>query len=299
MYDLIIIGAGCAGLTSAIYSGRYNLKTLVIGQDMGLLTKAHKVENWPGFRSISGAELMEKVKNHAEDLGAEIIFDNVVSLEKTKKEFIVKTEREKFLGKSIVLALGTEKRKLNISGEEKFLGGGVSYCATCDSAFFKGVDVGVVGGGNSAGRAAQLLAQHSSLVYLIYRGEKLNADPALIGELKKNKKIKILYNKNVVGFIGDGNLKGVKLNSGEKLDVKGLFIEIGSIPSSVLTKPIGLKLDKYGYIKTGEDQSTNIVGLFAAGDITTNSNMFKQMVTAASEGAIAATSAFNYINKNK
>jgi len=299
MYDLIIIGAGCAGLTSAIYSCRYNLKTLVIGQDMGLLTKAHKVENWPGFRSISGAELMEKVKNHAESLGAKIVFGEIVSLVKKGKEFIVKSEGKEFIGKSVILALGTEKRKLNIAGEEKFLGGGVSYCATCDSAFFKGVDVGVVGGGNSAGRAAQLLSQHSSMVYLIYRGRKLNADPALVDELKKDKKIKILYNKNVVGLNGEGNLESVKLDSGEKIDVKGLFIEIGSIPSSVLTKKIGLKLDKHGYIKTEKDQSTNVIGLFAAGDITTNSNMFKQMVTAASEGAIAATSAFNYINKNK
>ncbi len=299
MYDLIIIGAGCAGLTSAIYSRRYNLKTLVIGQDLGLLTKAHKVENWPGSRSIGGAELMENVKNHAKDLGAEIVFDNVVSLVKKGKKFIVKSEGKEFIGSSVILALGTEKRKLNIVGEEKFLGNGVSYCATCDSAFFKELDVGVVGGRNSAGRAAQLLAQHSSMVYLIYRRDKLRADPALVDELKKNKKIKILYNKNVVGLNGEGGMESIKLDSGEKLDVKGLFIEIGSVPSSVLTKKLGLKLDKHGYIKTEEDQGTNVVGLFAAGDITTNSNMFKQMVTAASEGAIAATSVFNYINKNK
>jgi len=137
------------------------------------------------------------------------------------------------------------------------------------------------------------------MVYLIYRRDKLRADPALVDELKKNKKIKILYNKNVVGLNGEGGMESIKLDSGEKLDVKGLFIEIGSVPSSVLTKKLGLKLDKHGYIKTEEDQGTNVVGLFAAGDITTNSNMFKQMVTAASEGAIAATSVFNYINKNK
>ncbi|MBC8444209.1 FAD-dependent oxidoreductase [Candidatus Woesearchaeota archaeon] len=294
-YDTIIIGSGPAGLTAAIYTVRYNLKTLVIGQDFGLITEAHKVENYPGFESASGFEIMEKINAHAIKLGAEIVNDTVLKVEKEKKEFIVKTGSKKYQAPTIIIASGTKKRKLNIPGEEEFLGKGVSYCATCDGPFFKDKIVGIVGGNDSAVIAAELIAQYAKKVYIIYRKEELRAKPALVSEIKKNKKIEIINNTNVTKVKGDDVLKKAILDTGNDLELDGLFIEIGTVPVTALTDPLGIKLTSAKFIETAENQSTNVNGVFAAGDITTNSNNLRQMITAASEGSIAATSVFNYV----
>lgn len=298
-YDTIIIGSGPAGLTAAIYTVRYNLKTLVIGQDFGLITEAHKVENYPGFESASGFEIMEKINAHAGKLGAKIVNDTVLEIEKEKKEFIVKTGSKKYQASTIIIASGTKKRKLNIPGEEEFLGKGVSYCATCDGPFFKNKIVGVVGGNDSAVIAAELIVQYAKKVYIIYRKEELRAKPALISEIKKNKKIEIINNTNVVKLEGDGALKKAIFDTGKELELDGLFIEIGTVPVTALTSPLGVKLTNLKFIETAENQSTNIKGVFGAGDITTNSNNLRQMITAASEGAIAATSVFDYIKEKR
>jgi len=298
MYDLIIIGSGPAGLSAAIYATRYDLKTLVLGNTLGMITEAHKVENWPGEKSIHGFELMQKFQNHAKFLGAEILLETVVDIEK-QDNFIVKTENNTFEAKSIIFATGTQKRKLNLENEEKYLSRGVSYCATCDGPFFKGKVTAVVGGGNAALMAAHILAQTSSKVYIIYRGNEFKAQPAWVDKIKIIENVEFIMNANVTQLHGENKLEKIVLDTNQELIVDGLFIEIGSIPTIELTKPLSLELDGHKHIVVKQDQSTNIKGVFAAGDITTNSNMFRQVVTAASEGAIAANSSFQFIRGMK
>ena len=298
MYDIIIIGSGPAGLSAAIYATRYNLKTLVLGNTLGMITEAHKVENWPGEKSIHGYDLMQKFQTHAEELGAEVLFETVVSIENNNNQFQIKTEAKEFEAKSIIIAAGTQKRRLNIEQEEKYLGRGLSYCATCDGPFFKDKSTAVIGGGNAALMAAHILAQTASKVYIIYRGPKFKAQPSWVDKVKEFSNVEFIMNSNVVKLFGEDKLEKIELDTNKTLDVEGLFVEIGSIPTSTLTEKIGIELDRK-YVKVNKDQSTNIPGVFAAGDITTNSNMFRQVVTAASEGAIAANSAFQFIRGMK
>lgn len=295
MYDVIIIGSGPAGLSAAIYTTRYNLKTLVIGNTLGLITEAHKVENWPGNKIIHGFDLMQNFKEHAESLGAEIIMENVKQIKK-ENHFIVKTDSKEFNSKSIILALGTEKRKLNLKNEDEYIGRGVSYCATCDGPFFKNKITAVVGGGDGAIMSAHMLAQHCKKVYLIAREEKLNAKPGEIDELKKLSNVEILLKTYVTELIGNNKLEKIKTNNNEII-LNGLFVEIGSTPSNLLTKQLSIDVTEHNYIKTNPDQSTNIEGIFAAGDITTNSNMMRQVITASAEGAIAANSVFKFVKR--
>jgi thioredoxin reductase (NADPH) len=290
MYDVIIIGSGPAGLAAAIYATRYELKTLVIGQTLGLITEAHKIENWPGERSINGLDLMEKFKKHAQDLGAEIIYDSVSSVNKNKT-FEVKTPSKIFNSKAIIIATGTKKRKLNLKNEEKLRGKGVSYCATCDGPFFKDKVTAVIGGGNAAFMSAHILSQTSSKVYLIHRREQFRAQPVWVDRVKNIDNIEFILNANIKKLIGDQKLEKIQLDTGKTLDVDGIFIEIGSIPNKELSDQLNLELER-GYIKVNKDQSTNISGVFAAGDITNNSDHFRQVITAAAEGAIAANSTF-------
>ena len=178
-YDLIIIGAGPAGLAASIYASRYKIDHLVIGKEPGgQAVEAHNIENWPGTPSISGFELTQKMREHAEKLGGKIIMDSVSNIAKEREIFSITTHTGQYQAKNIILALGMEYRKLSIPGEEEFKGKGVSYCPTCDAAFFQDKTVAVAGGGNSAASAAQLLSEYASKVYIIYRGEKLKVDPA-------------------------------------------------------------------------------------------------------------------------
>ena len=196
MYDLIIIGGGPAGLSAAIYAARFMLKTLIITKEVGgAIVEAHKIENWPGYKSISGIELMGKFKDQVAALGVEIVENEVVDVENKKGLFKIKTNENKtYESKNTIFACGTIRRKLNIKGEKEFTGKGVSYCATCDAAFFRNKVVAVVGGNNSAARAAQLLAEYAKEIYIIYRKEKIRADPILVSQISKNPKIKIINN---------------------------------------------------------------------------------------------------------
>ena len=310
MKDLIIIGAGPAGLTSSIYASRYKLNHLVIGNIFdGAMTKAHLVENWPGEKSIKGYDLIMKFYEHAKSLGAEIIQKNIVEV-KTENEinsslrshFIIKTENNKtYETKSLLVALGTKSKKLNIPGEDKFLGKGVSYCAVCDGAFFKNKIVGVVGGSNSAAMAAMMLSEHASNVFVIYRREPLRCEPIIAEKLEKNSKVKIIYNTNITTIGGGKRVEFIELDNkyeGEKiLKLDGLFIEAGSIPFASLVGKLGVKTDQNGFIIIDQNGATNIEGVYAAGDITNGSNGLRQIITAASEGAIAATSVYKYLRK--
>jgi thioredoxin reductase (NADPH) len=297
IWDLIIIGTGPAGLSASIYASRYKVKHLVIGQESGgQINEAHKIENWPGTNSISGTELGQKMMEHAKSLGAEFKFEPVMSLNKKDEAYELETPSSKYLAKKVILAMGMQYRQLNIPGEKEFKGKGISYCPTCDAPFFQDKTVAVIGGANSAAAAALLLAEYASKIYLIYRGEKLKCDPAYFEKLTASEKITIIYETNLKEIQGEQIVKSVILDkpfeSKDNLNVDGVFVEIGSDPGAEMAEHLGVEMDDQRYIKVNPDQSTNIEGIYAAGDITTGSNKMRQVITAAAEGAIAAGSVY-------
>jgi thioredoxin reductase (NADPH) len=297
-YDLIIVGAGPAGLTSGVYAGRFLLKTLILGEVQGgTITEAHKVCNFPSQKDIIGRELGTKMFEQVKELGVELISCQVHDVKKFEEGFKVKTSRGEYFSKKVVIAIGREKQKLNVPGEKEFLGKGVSYCATCDAAFFRNKVVAVIGGSNSALTAALLLTEYAKEVYIIYRKESFfRAEPAWVKQVEENEKIKVLFNSDIKEIVGKGKVENVILDSGEKLSVDGVFVEIGSVPNEDLSKKIGLETEG-GYIKVNKKQETNIFGIYAAGDIT--DNPLKQVVTACGEGAVAANSAYEEIRKGR
>jgi len=300
-YDVVILGAGPGGLGAAVYCARYNLKTLVIGKLLGgYAAEAHLIENYLGCKSITGIELSQRFKEHAEGLGAKILLGiDVISVRRTKSTFEVTSgENRKYSCKAIVVALGTQRRKLEVPDEDKFVGKGISYCASCDAPFFRDKTVGVVGGSDAAGTTALMLTEHAKKVYIIYRKEELRAEPITKKRIDQNRKIEIIYKTVVKELKGSNKLESVVLDKEGKtseLKIDGLFIEIGSVPSTVILKELGVEVTEEGYIKVKEDMSTSAPGVFAAGDITTGSNGFRQIITAASEGAVAANSIFKYL----
>lgn len=311
LYDALIIGAGPAGLTASIYASRCKLSHLVIGELIGgTITYAHKVENFPGFISISGTELGQKMAEQVKLLGAEILTEKVVEVQKDKKEageqegknfFKIKTESGKeFQAKTLIVTTGTERRKLNVPGEKEYLGKGVSYCVTCDAPFFKGKTVVLVGGSNAACSGAVHLADFAKKIYLIYRKSELRAEPVWVEEIKSNPKIKVIYDTNLTKIIGEENrVKQVELDRPyEKktvLETDGVFVEIGGVPLSNLLIPLGVEVDENGYVKVNEKTETNIPGIFAAGDFTTYGLVLSQTITACAGGAITASSAFKFL----
>ena len=289
IYDLIIIGAGPAGLAGAVYAARYQLKTLVIGQiPGGIAGTAHKVCNFPSYSTINGMELMMKMFEQVKSNKVEIKQEIIQSIQKTK-EFQIKTNKTEYQAKKIIIATGTERKKLGLKDELKFLGKGLSYCATCDSGFYKDKTVGVVGGSDAALTAALLLANISQKVYLIYRKEAFTkAEPAWVSQVEKDKNIEVLFNTEIVGLIGNEKLEKIDLISNKnkkQLIIDGLFIEVGSVPNIKLAEELKLKLEK-NQIIVDKNQRTNVSGVFAAGDVTNNS--LKQIITACAEGSVAA-----------
>ena len=302
-YSLIIIGAGPAGLTASIYASRYKIDNLIIGEVVGGLTfEAHKICNFPTEQEISGIELTEKMKNNAKSLGAILKMDKVISINRKNKLFEVVTQSGKeFYTETILLATGTERRKLNIPKENELLGKGIHYCATCDAVFYKDKTVAVVGGGDSANTASFYLAKVAKKVYQIYRKDRLKGEGLWIDQVINNKKIEVIYNREVIGLEGEEKLEKIILNSPykgiKKISIDGLFIEIGTVPVKALIDELSLKTDKDGYIKVNIDQTTSEKGIWAAGDITTNSNNLHQIITACSEGAIAVENIFSFFQK--
>jgi len=294
-YDLIIVGSGPAALTAGVYAARYKLNTLLIGKlPGGMISEAHKVCNFPSYYEITGMELTNKMVDHVKKLGVEIKQEEVKEI-KQDGIFKIKTNQGEYQAKKIIIAKGTKKRKLNIKGEEEFTGKGVSYCATCDAAFYKDKIVGVVGGSNAALTAALLLADYAKKVYVFYRQKKFfRAEPTWVSQLEKIEKIETKFNTELQEIYGENSVQGIKLNTKENIKLDGIFIEVGSLPDETLSKQ--LKLDaENGYIIVNKKQQTNVAGIFAAGD-TTN-NPLKQIITACGEGAIAANSAFEEIQK--
>lgn len=301
-YDLIILGSGVAGLSAGIYAARYKMKTLILGRDMGMTAEAPEIENYPGIWGISGTELVKRFTEHAKEMGAEIIYDEIENIEKVENGFKVKTSAYEFFGKAVIYALGGMKRKLGLENEKKFIGKGISYCATCDSRLFRDKVIAVLGGANSAATTSLLLAKYAKKVYLIHRKDSLRADPILISKLGAEKNIEIIYNHIVKELKGKDRLESVVIENivnGENTELKldGIFVEFGYVPNSFLAEKIGVEICEDGRIKVKEDMSTNIEGFYAAGDITSGSNRLDQIVTAAAEGAIAANSAYKYISR--
>jgi thioredoxin reductase (NADPH) len=304
IYDLIIIGAGPAGITASIYASRYKINHLVIGEiPGGLITEAHSVCNFPGEDKITGFDLMEKFQNHAKNLGADILsMEKVVKITKKENLFLLKTESQKeFKSKTILLATGTKYRKIGLENEDSYIGKGLAYCATCDAMFFKEKEVAVVGGGNSALTAALHLSKIAKKVNLLVRGDKFNGEVAWIDQVKSNDKIEILFNTEVSSLHGENILESINIvkdKKEENLRVDGVFIEIGTDPNNFLSDQLKIKTDK-GYLIVDSEQKTSVEGAWSAGDITTNSNFFRQVITACSEGAVAVFSIFSYLQKNK
>ena len=304
IYDVAIIGSGPAGLSASIYASRYRLKNIVFGKQIGgTIADAHKVCNYPGVSDVTGLELGTKMYQQAKEQGAETSFESIKDIKKENNVFKLITDTEKeYITKTVILATGTKRNKLAIPREDEFLGKGLSYCATCDAMFYKDKIVGVIGGSNAATMAATMLADIAKEVYIIYRGKELRGEPAWIDDVHKKDNIKILFETIVVGLEGSERLEKIQLskpyNDSPFLDVDGVFVEIGSEPNIDLPIKLGLDLDEKQYIKVGNDQSTSMEGIWAAGDCTTASNGFRQVVTSVGEGGVAANSVFCYLKES-
>lgn len=299
MYDIIIVGAGPAGLTAAIYARRASKKTLVLEATTygGQIINTLDIENYPAEEKITGVELAKKFYNQAKNLGAEIEFEKVVEIVDNGATKIVKTEDDEYEAKAVIIATGTEVRKLGLKNEEKLTGRGVSYCATCDGAFYKGKTVAVAGGGSGALYEASYLSNIVEKLYLIHRRDEFRGEDALVRELEEKGNVEFVLGANVTGIIGDDRLEKIEVtkNDGEKLEllVDGLFVAIGREPKNKEIAPF-LNFDDAGYIDAGENCKTNIEGIFVAGDNRTKST--RQIVTATADGAVAASAAVRFVN---
>ena len=295
-YDVIICGAGPAGLTAAIYSARANLKTLIIEKSVagGLTAISSNIENFPGFKRIDGFTLCQNMLESALNFGAEIAYEEIVNLDLKNKK--IQATGNIYTAKTVIICLGVTPRKLNVPGENDFIGRGISFCATCDGAFFKSKVTAVVGGGNSAFENALYLSKICRKVYLIHRNETFKAYADLINSVKKSENVEFILNSAVTGISGNEKLEEITiLKNGIKRNLKtdGLFISVGYIPN---TLELDLQKDENGYILADENTQTSKSGVFVAGDIRRKN--VRQIITACSDGAIAATSAFDFIELN-
>lgn len=304
LYDLCIVGNGPAGLMASVYASRYNIRHILVGDlPGGLMTSSHKICNFPSYEEISGMDLSEKMYQQVVALGAKQKFARVNLIDDKNEIFTLKlSDNSEVKAKTILLAAGTKHKHLGLPNEDKLLGRGISYCATCDAMFYKGKTVAVIGGGDSANTASLYLAEVAEKVYQIYRGEKLKGEPAWVDQIKVNKKINVIYNTNVIEIIGEEKLSAIKIKDGNKeelISLDGLFVEIGSQPELSLIEQLELDIDTGKYIKVTSAQETSRVRIWAAGDITNASDNFRQIITACSEGAIATQSIFKYLQAIK
>lgn len=285
MYDTIIIGGGPAGLTSAIFLRRANKKVLVLESNVcgGQIVSAKDVQNYPGYKNISGSELSENMMNQALDLGAEIKYETVLKVDEDKTVY---TNDNTYKAKSIILALGCKNRKLNIENEDKFTGKGISYCATCDGNFFKGKEVAVIGGGDAALDDILYLSDIASKVYAIVRRDTYKGELSEVSEIEKKDNVVIKYNSVVTKLNGNGSLESIIINNNEEIKVSGLFIAIGQEPNNMMFKNI-VDIDENGYIITTEEVKTKNKGIYVAGDARVK--LLRQLTTAVSDGSLAAT----------
>lgn len=297
MYDVLIIGGGTAGITAGIYAKRSGLSVLIIENNVagGQILNTPEIENFPAIVKINGFDftmnLLEQVKVHEIDM----VYKSPISYDLLGDIKKVTTKDGEYLAKTIIIANGVTRRELECDGEQKFKGKGVSYCATCDGAFFKNSDVCIVGGGNTALEDALFLSNNCSTVYLIYRGEKFRGSAVLAKAVAEKSNIKILYNTQISSINGETKVSSITTTNNEQINVCGVFVAIGLKSNNDIFKDV-LNLDNQGYIIAGEDSITNIDGVFCAGD--TRTKILRQLVTAASDGAISAYQASVYIEKS-
>ncbi len=303
MYDIVIVGGGPAGMAAAIYACRGGMKTLVIEKIAcgGQAVKTYEIDNYPGFAdNPTGEQLSAAIENHAKKLGAEFVFENVREIRDIASNIkTIVTRKNEYRTKTVIFATGASPKKLGVEGEERFSGAGVSYCATCDGAFFKGRDVVVIGGGNTAFEDALYLARFCENVYILNRSKRFRASASLIERVKAEKRITVYTDVVTEAFEGGTSLERVIVRNnltGERgfINAAGAVVAIGITPESSLAKMCGLETCEMGFIKTDMYLCTGINGVFAAGDVRVSP--LRQVITAASDGAVAATSAINYIN---
>ena len=299
MYDIIVVGGGPAGLTAALFARRGGKKVLVLEATAygGQIINATSIENYPAIDNISGYDYATNLYEQVKKQGAEIVFSKVVKIENFQEFKKVITKDATYKAKAIILATGADNRKLGIPNEEKLLGRGVSYCATCDGTFFKKKEVAVVGGGNTAVTDAIYLSSLANKVYIILRRDKFRADEVLVRKLMKKDNIEIIYNSVVNKLIGKDKLEAIEISNTDEekvtINVSGLFIAVGRIPENENFKNL-IKVSKDGYVIAKEDCHTNIDGIFVAGDNRVKE--LRQLVTAVSDGAVAAHEAIQYLN---
>lgn len=289
MYDIIIIGAGPSGMSAALYALRANKKVLLLEKECfgGQIINASNIENYPALSNVSGYDFATNLYNQIKSLGVILKYEEV--LEVTDKKEVI-TRKDTYKGKNIIIATGLKKRKLNLENEDKLLGSGISYCATCDGNFYKNKNVGVVGGGNTALEDALYLSNIASKVYLIHRRDNFRGEKKLISEVKEKNNIELILNSNITKIIGEDNLNSIEItdnrNNISRLEIDGLFIAIGNIPDNNRFKNI-IDLDENGYIIANTNLKTKTDNIYVAGD--TRVKTLRQLVTATADGAIAAT----------
>ena len=300
MQDVVIIGGGTAGLTAALYLLRAGKHVLILESEVfgGQISSSPRVENYPGIMQISGSEFTDQLLEQVTALGAQIEMERATSIQERDGMKIVITDEHEYPCKSVIIATGSKHRHLGISQEEDFIGRGVSYCAVCDGAFFRGKETAVVGGGSAALQSALYLSQFCTHVYLIVRRNVFRGEPHLVKTIEQKENISVLYNTIVSALEGDTVLTGLTLKSTDTqtishLPVTGLFVSIGQAPDNTAFSDI-LDLDASGYISAGEDCKTSSEGIFAAGDC--RSKAVRQLTTAASDGTISALAACQYID---
>ena len=301
MYDIIIIGAGPAGLTAAIYAKRASKNVLVLEAKSygGQIINTLDIENYPVEAHISGFDFATKLYNQTKELGAEIKFEKVVDIDDKKSIKEVITTKNTYTAKAVIIATGSENRKLGIEKEAELIGKGISYCATCDGAFYRKKNVAVVGGGNTSLEDALYLSDLVNKVYLIHRRDEFRGEESTVRHLKEKENIEFVYNSNVTKLNANERLESIEVTnkdgSTRTIEIAGLFVAVGRIPENENFAKL-INLDNSGYIIANEDCKTNVAGIFVAGDNRTKE--VRQLVTATSDGAIAATAAIKYINNN-
>lgn len=299
IYDVIIIGGGPAGLTAAIYTRRSGFKVLLLERLLcgGQMNLTSKIENYPGLGEVNGYDLSMKMEQQAKEFGVEIRYEEVINANLNGKVKAIQTSKEMYYSKTVVISTGANERKLGIKDEDSLIGRGLSYCATCDGNFYKGKDVAIIGGGNSAIADLLALKNIANKIYLIYRGEKLKASKIYLDKLNTMQNLNIFYNTNIqkVNYtqnIESLDLKNSKTNEEFNIKIDGLFIAIGRVPNTDLFKG-QLNLDENNYIIADESTKTNIDGVYAVGDV--RSKLLRQIVTATSDGANASKSIEEYL----
>lgn len=302
MYDIIIIGGGTAGLSAAIYAMRGGMKTLLLEKLAcgGQAARTYEIDNYPGYAdNPTGPELMERFKNHAEKFGVEIRTEAVREIIDADKDIkTVKTRKNEYTTKTIIIATGASPKKLGVPGEAELSGAGVSYCATCDGAFFKGLDTVVIGGGNTAFEDALYLSGFCEHVYIMNRSKRFKASEILVKKAMSNPKITIYTDMVADRFEGNGRLEKViarntQTNEMGFINAAGVIVAIGITPENTIAKKCGAELCERGFVKTDMNLETSVKGIYAAGDCRVSP--LRQVITAAADGAVAATSAINYI----